>query len=487
MKNVLIPVVLLVSFIGFGQSFAEEYDYYIDSNELKKHVEVLSHDSLTGRLTGTEGQQKAARYIKNHFKEHKCKPLFKNSYYQPFTVKKTLPSGYFTLNKDTLHFLEDFLLFDEEATANIVNTPLVYVSDGVKNINKSEINKKFVLLTSREVEDFDNEKLEYYFDKFYELGAKGVIYATSTLTELKEHYKEGLKHEKYSLIEDVEDDLSYSLIFVDDKIKENFEFENFWQKWRFNSGKSLNSVIQLGTIEGEINPESEIIFSENVGAFIEPKEEEVSDETLVVLAHYDHLGIKDGNIYNGADDNATGVGVILETARLFSKAYSEKDIFKRKIIFLAVSAEEIGLLGSKYYVNNPSFDIDKTTAVLNIDMVGRENNNDENYSLYIIGGDRINDNYSALNQKINDEFIGLNFDYTYNDEEHEMNLFYRSDHYNFAKKGVPSIFYFGGFHEDYHSPTDTAEKINFEKLHKVTKLILHVSWKIASDVTILGR
>lgn len=487
MKNILFFLIFLFSLNSYTQSYAEEYDFYIDSNQLKKHVDILSHDSLTGRLTGTEGQQKAARYIKNHFKEHNCKPLFNNSYYQPFTVKKTLPSGYFTLNKDTLQLLEDFLLFDEEVTANINNTPLVYVSDGVDNINKTDVNKKFVLLTSREVEDYDNEKLEYYFDRFYEFGAKGIIYATSTFSELKEYYGESFIKEKYSLIEDVEGDLSYSLFFVDDKIKDKFEFKNLWQKWRFNSGKNNNSVIQLGTIEGEINPHSEIVFTENVGAYLEPKTKQVNDETLVIMGHYDHLGIKDGNIYNGADDNATGVSVVLETARLFSKAYSEKDIFNRKIIFLTVSAEEIGLLGSEYYTRNPTFDIDKTTAVLNIDMVGRENNDDENYSLYIIGGDRVNENYFALNNKINDEFVGLNFDFTYNDEEHEMNLFYRSDHYNFAKKGVPSIFYFGGFHEDYHRPTDTADKINYEKLHKVTKLILHVSWKIASDITILGR
>ncbi|MGM0636576.1 MAG: M28 family metallopeptidase [Bacteroidota bacterium] len=221
--------------------------------------------------------------------------------------------------------------------------------------------------------------------------------------------------------------------------------------------------------------------TENVLAFIEGSEK--PEEILVLSAHYDHLGIDDdGTIYYGADDDGSGTVALLEIAEAFKLAAEDGNGPKKSILFLHVSAEEIGLLGSKYYAENPVFPLENTVANLNIDMIGRT---DTEYQaevdyIYIIGADRISQELHDINEAANNEFAEIELDYKYNAEDEPMRLYYRSDHYNFAKNGIPSIFYFSGLHEDYHKSTDTADKINYDLMTKRTKLIFHTAWKIAN-------
>ena len=221
--------------------------------------------------------------------------------------------------------------------------------------------------------------------------------------------------------------------------------------------------------------------SQNIIAFIEGSE--FPDEYVYISAHSDHEGVIDGQIYNGADDNGSGTAAVLEMAEAFSLAVKEGNRPKRSIVFLHVTAEEVGLHGSRYYTENPIFPLENAVTTLNIDMIGRVDNrhlDNENY-IYLIGSDKMSTELDFIAQKANSTFTNLNLDYEYNDDRDPNRYYYRSDHYNFALKGVPVIFFFNGEHEDYTKPTDTADKINYPLLEKRTKLIFATAWYLANS------
>lgn len=220
--------------------------------------------------------------------------------------------------------------------------------------------------------------------------------------------------------------------------------------------------------------------SENVLAFI--KGSEKPDEIIVISAHYDHVGINDGEIYNGADDDGSGTVAVLEIAQAFKMAKDNGNCPKRSILFLNLTGEEIGLMGAKYYVENPIFPLKNTVANLNIDMIGRV---DEKYSdnpnyVYVIGADKLSTELHQISENANATFTNLELDYTYNDDNDPNRFYYRSDHYQFAKNNIPVIFYFNGVHEDYHKPTDTPDKINYELLAKRAQLVFYTAWELAN-------
>lgn len=221
--------------------------------------------------------------------------------------------------------------------------------------------------------------------------------------------------------------------------------------------------------------------SENILAFI--KGSEKPEEVLIISAHYDHLGItKDGQINNGADDNGSGTSALLEISQAFKIAEKEGHRPKRSILFLNLTAEEIGKQGSEYYTLHPVFPLENTIADLNIDMIGRydkDHLNNKDY-IYLIGSDRLSNELHYLSEKVNSTFYNLTLDYRYNVENESNHYYERSDHYNFAVHGIPVIFYFNGEHEDYHKPSDTFDKIDFELLKKRTQLIFATAWELAN-------
>lgn len=221
--------------------------------------------------------------------------------------------------------------------------------------------------------------------------------------------------------------------------------------------------------------------TENVAAFIEGSS--LSHEVLVISSHYDHEGIdEEGNIYNGADDDGSGTVAILEIAEAFIQAKKDGYTPKRSILFLNVTGEEKGLVGSRYYTENPIFPLEQTVANLNIDMIGRIGEGMENSGdyIYLIGSDKLSTELHELSEEVNEKYMNLKLDYTFNDENDPNRFYYRSDHYNFARHDIPIIFYFNGVHEDYHKPTDTPDKIEYDLLEKRTKLIFLTAWEVAN-------
>ena len=223
------------------------------------------------------------------------------------------------------------------------------------------------------------------------------------------------------------------------------------------------------------------VKTENVAAIIEGST--YPNEYIVLTAHLDHVGTENGEIFNGADDDGSGSMALLEIAEAFKLAELDGNRPKRSIVILHVSAEEKGLLGSKYYSENPLYPLDDTITNLNLDMIGRtdptRNSNNDEY-IYLIGTDRLSTMLHETSEKVNDRTVKLELDYRFNAWDDPNRFYERSDHWHFAKNNIPVIFYFSGTHEDYHQPTDTAEKIRYDLLTKRTRLIFHTAWEIAN-------
>lgn len=221
--------------------------------------------------------------------------------------------------------------------------------------------------------------------------------------------------------------------------------------------------------------------SENVMAMI--KGSEFPEEIVVVSAHYDHLGINNqGDVFNGADDDGSGTVSVMQMAKAFKKAEKKGHGPKRTILFMHFTGEEIGLVGSRYYSENPIFPLKNTVVNLNIDMIGRIDDQHENNPdyMYLIGSDRLSSDLDSIVNQQNRKYTDLELNYTYNDKNHPERLYYRSDHYNFVKHDVPVIFFFSGLHADYHKITDTADKIDYELMTLRTELIFYTAWEIAN-------
>ncbi len=220
--------------------------------------------------------------------------------------------------------------------------------------------------------------------------------------------------------------------------------------------------------------------SENIVAYI--KGSEKPDEFVVISAHFDHLGMKGKDVYNGADDNGSGTSAVLEIAKAFQKAKKNGHGPKRSVLFINLTGEEEGLFGSKYYTSHPIFPLKNTVVDLNIDMVGRvdKKHTDKPDYIYLIGSDKLSTDLHRLSEEVNKKYTQLKLDYKYNDDKDPNRFYYRSDHYNFAKNNIPIIFYFNGVHADYHKTSDTPDKINYDILAKRAQLVFYTAWEIAN-------
>jgi len=253
--------------------------------------------------------------------------------------------------------------------------------------------------------------------------------------------------------------------------------KEFYQARGIKAGEGSEDYFQKMTL----NIKDKEVQTENVIAIIEGSEK--PEEYLVISSHLDHIGIHDGEINNGADDDGSGTVSLLEIAEAFQLAVEAGKGPKRSIIFLHVTGEEKGLLGSKYYTDNPLYPLENTIANLNIDMVGRTDpkrvNDNPNY-IYLIGSDRLSMELHEISEEVNKATVNIDLDYTYNAHDDKNRFYFRSDHYNFAKNNIPVIFYFNGTHADYHRPSDTVEKIEYDLMETRARLIFATAWELAN-------
>jgi len=243
-----------------------------------------------------------------------------------------------------------------------------------------------------------------------------------------------------------------------------------------SASKIKPSTISVKAERGEVPVETA-----NILGYLEGTDKK--DEVVLITAHYDHVGIQNGQIHNGADDDGSGTCAVLEIAEAFAKAKQSGNGPRRSILFMTVTGEEKGLLGSQYYTDkDPIIPLSKTVCDLNIDMIGRidkQHEPKEEY-VYLIGSDKLSSELHQISEEVNKKYINYDLDYTFNDPKDPNRFYYRSDHYNFAKNKIPVIFYFTGVHEDYHRPGDDVEKILFPKYQQITRLVFQTAWELVN-------
>ena len=322
------------------------------------------------------------------------------------------------------------------------------------------------------------------------------VFIIATLLSINLNYSQTSVANKYAMTISEKDLKDHLYIYASDEFegrdtgdpgqKKAVEYiRKFYQSIKISAGdpdKDYFQPMSLKIRQRRGQPLKEV-ETENVIAIVEG--EEKADEYVVITAHLDHVGVNnDGEIYNGADDDGSGSVALLELAEAFNEAKKNGDGPKRSIVFLHVTGEEKGLLGSKYYTDeDPIYPLENTVVNLNVDMIGRIDPTREAKNrdyIYLIGTDHDSQDLHDLSEKTNLESVNMTLDYRFNDKNDPNRFYYRSDHYNFAKNGIPVIFYFSGTHEDYHQPTDTPDKIEYDLLEMRTKLIFHTAWNIAN-------
>ncbi|WP_282054777.1 M28 family peptidase [Maribacter luteus] len=474
------------------------YAATITSEELKEHLFVYASDEFEGRETGTRGEKKAAAYIKEQYKAMGI-PAAKEDgdYYQQVPLMRdVMPTGELQINGKEYKLGEDVLAF-EAAQGQFSN--IVYAGYGIDDENYSDfegidIKGKLVLVKFGEPMNADgtykvtgttyNSKWSKVSDAYgkrskaiREHGGLGMLYFDDTnFSRYQNYFNRRKKRSSGKLSLKTTDGPT----FINVVLNKNVATALYPDIMNTSISKDLNTDLNL-----QLNADGGIVESENVVAFI--KGSTKPNEYVVISAHLDHIGITDkGEINNGADDDGSGTVGLLEIAEAFKKAADAGKGPKRSVVFLHVTGEEKGLFGSQFYTDmQPIFPLKETVTNLNIDMIGRidpKRDGNRNY-IYLIGSNKLSSELHDLSEEVNKKYMDIELDYKYNDDHDPNRFYYRSDHYNFAKNNIPVIFYFNGTHDDYHRPSDTPDKINYDLLENRTRLIFHTAWEIANRDT----
>lgn len=470
------------------------YAKTITEEELKEHLYIYASDEFEGRETGEPGQKMAVEYIRKAYEGMEV-PAAKvdGDYFQdvPLEMAK-LPTGTIGVGEDSYEIGEGFLCF---SAARGEYAELVYAGYGIEDQNYSsyeglDVRDKVILIkagepklenglyavsgsTKKSVWSNNSESLEKRLMAAKRNGAKCILYYDPNNYGRYRGYFNFMRSNQDGRMTIKENGQNPALIMLDNKTAKSI-FPDIKDN---DDSQILETSVSLDLESSNVE-----IPTENVVAYIRGFEK--PDEYVVISSHLDHIGIAaNGKINNGADDDGSGTVAMLEIAEAFKKAVDTGNGPKRSVVFLHVTGEEKGLLGSQYYTDvEPIFPLSQTVANLNIDMIGRTDPKREgsrNY-IYLIGSDKLSTDLHELSEEVNDRYTKLELDYTYNDENDPNRFYYRSDHYNFAKNNIPIIFYFNGTHADYHRPGDTPDKIDYDLLAIRSRLIFHTAWEVAN-------
>jgi hypothetical protein len=481
----------------------------IKAEDLKKHLTYLASDELEGRGTGTPGQWKAAEYIANHFKSLGLKPIGPNgSYFQPVDlVDQGWGEVYLKTASGQKELLKDFYVTGSSNLSKEETLDIVFAGYGIEDEKYSDfagldLSGKVVLILSGEPRKADGTFLISGTDqasswgknpegsrkKMVLLQAKGARCVMTIAPNADEQtdklygrmraysprmnriiFKDQTRPGSTLLTVQVKQGLAKEILGLDDT-----------QLADLMAGKTKQGPTNH-TLTVKAEEKQTPVNTANVVGFLEGTDKK--DEVLVVTAHYDHIGVSpDGQVNNGANDDGSGTVSVMELAEAFSKAAKDGNRPRRSILFMTVTGEEKGLLGSEYYVNHPLIPLENTIADLNIDMVGRVDKAHEGKGeyIYVIGSDKLSSELHAISEEANQKYTKLDLDYTFNDPNDVNRFYYRSDHYNFAAKKIPIIFYFNGVHDDYHRPTDDVDKIEFDRAEKTARLVFYTAWELVN-------
>ena len=462
----------------------QKYAKLVSSADLKEYLTILASDALEGRATGTRGQKMAAAFISNHFEDQGLTGPVDGSYYQPITLYSSgSPEASFSANGMVLKESDDFLYFGSGDSGGLMNLQMVFAGRGSEaDLQQVDVKGKAVMILMDADASLRNTPS---LAAVREKEAKIII----AVLEKDEDYKSTASQLRMSrggrmMLTKGAAASNMGLFIVTAGTAAKI-FKSTPEKLKKASDDKTLSKIKPSAVIFSIAQKHKEIKTANILGFLEGTDKK--DEVVVITAHYDHIGKRSSGegdlINNGADDDGSGTVAVMSLAKAFAQAKKDGNGPRRSILFMTVTAEEVGLLGSQYYTDfNPVFPLDKTVVNLNIDMIGRRDpqHKDSAPFVYIIGSDKLSTELHTLSENINKKNTNLIFDYTYNDQNHPERLYYRSDHWNFAKKDIPIIFYFDGIHEDYHKPSDEVDKIEFDLLALRTQCVFYTAWEIAN-------
>jgi len=510
------PTIRPVDTVGLstGLKWAET----ITAEELRKHAYILASDSLQGRETGTEGQYKAANYLSKEMAKLGL-PRIGNEYsYQQRIAfeRSSWDMARLSINGKAYRHLRDFYGFPSEANEVEANLDeVVFLGYGIDTEAYSDY-KNAGDLQGKTVVILDGEPF----------GKKGISQVTgsadtslwSSQLSLKQAAAAQRGIEVLMIVEpDIQKDIARdrnkiidnslklsdpnkqgkttqsTVLHISPKLFRDIigeETKKVVKARKKMAKKGTSTAVVLTTqLDLALEPRNFVLNGSNVLGYIRGNDPTLADEVVVVSAHYDHLGMRKDDVFNGADDNASGTSTVLEITQALAAAAAKGEGPRRSVLTLFVSGEEKGLLGSEFYAANPVFPMENTVADINIDMIGRYDkaHADSSAYIYVIGAGRISPDLDAVTRAMNDQYAKLDLDYTFDAEDDPNRFYYRSDHYNFAKNGVPSVFFFSGVHEDYHRTTDTPDKLDYKKMELVGRNAFLIAWNLANRDGKLNR
>lgn len=530
----LIAIPTLTNAQSYSTDTDELYRYSesITADFLKKHLSVLANDSLKGRDTGTEGLKKAANYLVDFYESIGLQPKGVNgTYFQPFDLNADVTDSlvYNTYQVDGA----DTTLFNHSVESESGSTEFVRGIGGsvpiegdivfggfgvddslnsVRNLEGDAIADNWVMIFEQipYVVDEDTLVSSNYTSRdrlitlVRDYGARGIL-LISDQTESEFSHMAEMNTQTISVPDDLElayrdnSQQSYSPPYAYTYISPEFaaeildvDGEEGLQDLRQSTIDNLqNFRSQKTSYYLEFRPYEgrRPIETNNVLAYVKGADPDLKDEVVVIMGHYDHVGVGAPNeegdyIYNGADDNGSGTAGLMSIANAFQEAAEDGYKPKRSILFLHVSAEESGLLGSRYYSDHPIIPIENTVAALNTDMISRSDPEhiEEGVTdyVYLIGGEIISSQLDSLVQDANQHEINLTLDRKYNDLNDPNQFYRRSDHWNFGRLRIPFVFFFTGVHEDYHEPNDEIDGVDFDKYPRVARLIYKTAVNVAN-------
>ncbi len=495
MKKILVSLSLFVCITVSAQQkeVAAQFGKTITAKELKKKLSVIASAEMEGRETATEGQKRAAAYIEGFFKKAGLKPAIPNEYQINFPVyQDSLETARLSINGRQLSAGNDFLLNGANLSSNTWKAgEVIFASYGLDdslhhNYDGLDVKDKWVLVLEGMPENMQTparmspaRMTAMKMARARSKGAVGMIVVTDNFIPAANFERKGNMYNQPSrstLLPVITVPAQTAATILQKPVASFKSLKDFTRG-------IYDTKLELTTIVKTLNLESSNVLAVIPGT-------DKKDEYVFITSHYDHLGKKDSVIYYGADDDGSGTASVMQIAEAFAKAKAKGKAPRRTIVFMTVSGEEKGLWGSEYYADHPVFPLAKTSVNLNIDMVGRidpDYKGDSTNYVYVIGEDKLSSRLLKISDSINQKYMRLELDRRFNDPKDPNRFYYRSDHYNFAKKGIPVIFYFNGVHADYHRPTDTVDKINFDLMEKRVKLVFYTAWAMANEDDMMPR
>jgi hypothetical protein len=489
---------LFLSLLGAGAAQAQKisdprpFAKTITAEDLKKHLYIIASADFEGRETATEGQHKAAAYIENHFKSLGLQPGNGDNYLLPYPVfQDSLLSASLSVNDQAYALNQDFFTpVAADNNSTLLGSEVVFAGYGVSDSTRDDykglnVRGRIVVALNGNPPGTPQPPGRRFrgpnkSDIAQRNGAAAILIIQSgNIPPQLSAAKGNMTISEYKRTNPI------STYYITEKVAQAIFGGDYSQ---LQSGTPTNKVY-AANIKLEFQKTTAQLQASDVLGFLPGTD--LKDQIIVISAHMDHLGKRNGEIYYGADDDGSGTVSILEIASAFAKAKAAGKGPRRSILFLANSGEEEGLWGSQFYTDHPTYPLDKTDVDLNIDMIGRIDPNrkqgDSMNYVYVVGSDKLSTDLKPISQGMNQKYSKLELDYKFDDPTDPERIYYRSDHFNFARKGVPIIFYFDGIHADYHKPSDTPDKINYDLLEKRARFVFFTAWEMADRNDMLKR